>query len=381
MKYLITLFLLSWQTLLAQQQISGVVLNGIDGSKLIAASVFINNSTKGTITNSEGQFTLSGLAETNFELVVSYVGFTTVSINIRLQNIKDSLTINLYPRPQDLPGVSLTAPDKDGWNKWGKLFTEYFIGLSEFANHCKIDNPEVILFFRDKKTSIIHAYSNGAIHIANNDLGYNIKFQLEDFTYKPYSSQMSYFGYAVYENIAINSKNKKDRCDKNRRHAYEGSMLHFMRALYRDSLKAQDFKVREKIKLTSSDSLYINIYQNKTQPRFVRTDSKLYSIKYVYSNFSKKKPDYLYLIDTAEFPFNKIVTYDENKKQKKLFFENYLEVTYKNEVEISEMLLLSDEPLIIEESGFYYNPINLLTSGFWGTQRVGDALPSDYIYK
>jgi len=382
MKYFIVSFLLFYQQAFTQQQVSGIVLNAEDNSKLISASVFINNSSKGTITNADGKFVIYGLTETNFELVISYIGFLTVSINITSQNINEVHTIKLYPRKQELAEISVSAPEKNGWRKWGKLFTENFIGTSDFASVCKIENPEVIRFFRDKKTSTLHAYSNDAIRIKNRALGYNIKYQLEDFTYDPYNKRMFYIGYTVFENFKTNNKNRKGEWEKNRKQAYEGSILHFMRSLYKDSLKAQHFNVREKIKIYDSDTLYQQIYhQSINFSQSIIVNNKFYIVKYGAINPVKERPDYIVLIDTAEFSFKKAITFYEIKKQKKLSFQNYLEVTYNKVRFNSDITLVNDGSLIIDENGFYFSPIYLLTSGYWSTQRMAELLPTDYINK
>lgn len=69
------------------------------------------------------------------------------------------------------------------------------------------------------------------------------------------------------------------------------------------------------------------------------------------------------------------------KNQKAFFFENYLDVKYHIPPYKSEITLVTDEPLIIKESGLYVNPTNLLTSGHWAGQRVAETLPFDYADK
>lgn len=123
MKYFLIVIFFCQQQIFAQQKVQGIVLNGADGSKLIAASVFINNSTRGTITDEDGKFVIAGLTETNFQLVISYVGFKPVSVNINTQNINQFYTIKLFPRKRTMEEISIMPLEKNGWRKWGNLFT------------------------------------------------------------------------------------------------------------------------------------------------------------------------------------------------------------------------------------------------------------------
>ncbi|MEJ7673201.1 MAG: hypothetical protein WKF59_10925 [Chitinophagaceae bacterium] len=45
----------------------------------------------------------------------------------------------------------------------------------------------------------------------------------------------------------------------------------------------------------------------------------------------------------------------------------------------SEFSLVMDEPILIEQNGVYFNPLNVLTSGYWGWCKMAEMLPIDYI--
>jgi hypothetical protein len=381
MKYLIAIFLLIYLQSYGQQEVRGIVLNGTDSTKLIAASVFINTSTIGTMTGEDGKFFLGGITAANFQLIISYVGFTPVSININPENINHFHIIKLFPRKRSLEDITIMPIDKDGWKKWGVLFTNLFIGPSGFAEDCKIENPHVIRFFQNKKTAVIHAYSNSSITIKNKDLGYNIKYLLEDFTYDPKTQSMHYLGYSSYEDLASKNKNKVKRWLRNRHYVYAGSLLQFMRALYKDSVKAQGFDVRDKIRIFDGDSAFNQVYRGGNLAQFVKIHNTIYAVSVGFSDTTMTKADYVDLIDTTEFYLKNLIKFDTTKKQKTFYFENYLDVKYRIPPYKSEITLVTDEALIIEESGLYVNPTNLLTSGHWAEQRMAETLPFDYVDK
>ena len=87
--YFSTIFFLHAQT----EMISGIVLNGEDDSPLSAASVFINNTSKGTTTDADGKFSLPILKGRSFELVVTYAGFNSAIVSINSKNLSNFQTI------------------------------------------------------------------------------------------------------------------------------------------------------------------------------------------------------------------------------------------------------------------------------------------------
>jgi len=184
MKHFCFFLLFFCQNVYAQtSQVQGIIINAEDNSTLASASIFINNSSRGTISDANGTFNLQGITEKAFDLIISYTGFVTVSIKITPENIAQYHTIKMHPRKETMEGVSLMVPEKDGWQKWGKFFSETFLGVSDFAKNCSIENPKVMRLFNDKKHDRLTAYSDGSLVIRNKALGYLIKYQLEAFDY------------------------------------------------------------------------------------------------------------------------------------------------------------------------------------------------------
>jgi len=349
-----------------------MIINAEDNSKLASASIFINNSSKGTMSNENGTFNLQGITEKSFDLIVSYTGFVTVSIKITPENIGQFLTIKMHPRKETMEGVSILVPEKDGWQKWGKFFSETFLGVSDFAKNCSIENPKVMRFFNDKKHDRFTAYSNGSLVIRNKALGYLIKYQLEAFDYDFKTKIVTFSGYTVFEDLKTHSSKKRSRWLKARSEAYYGSMMHFMRAVFSDSVADQGFDVREKIRIYNTDSLFKRIYVPGNMPTVKDGDETYKAIAGEIPSF-KKIPDYVDLINLKNFSFKDAVTFDSIANQKEFYFDNYIQVIYKNAVakmdyllanglpkylkmnQRSDARLLSNDPLIIEKDGSYFD--------------------------
>lgn len=61
----------------AQRTIKGRVVNEATGAAIPGSSVFISNTSKGTVTNSEGKFELNDVPAGKHDLVISCIGYET----------------------------------------------------------------------------------------------------------------------------------------------------------------------------------------------------------------------------------------------------------------------------------------------------------------
>lgn len=277
----------------------------------------------------------------------------------------------------------------------GKFFTESFIGQSDFAKECIIENPKVLRFFNDKRNNRLTAYSNATLIIRNKALGYLIKYQLEEFGYDFKKKMITYVGYTGFEDLKTSNDRKRDRWLKARKEAYTGSIMHFMRSLYSDSVAENGFDVREKIRIYNTDTLFNRIYLPGNMPTVKVENDSYKAIAGEIPSF-KKIPDYVDLINMKKFSFEDALTNDSSTKQKEFYFDNYLQVSYKNANakmdyiiandlpkylkmnQISDARLLSEDPLIIEKDGSYFSPMNLVCSGYWGWYKLAEMLPTDF---
>ena len=62
--------------------------------------------------------------------------------------------ISLKIQTKDLDEVLVRSYEKDGYKKWGQLFYDNFIGRTEEAINCKIENQKALKFFYNKKLII-----------------------------------------------------------------------------------------------------------------------------------------------------------------------------------------------------------------------------------
>src|SRR5215208_6783037 len=117
MKKPVILFALSFISIicLAQFTISGKVVDAESKEPLLAASVFAQNTTKGTTTDKDGAFQLY-LDKGGYELIISFTGYTSKTINV--QNLgNQQLTIELQKADNSMSEIVIKSSNEvpDGW--------------------------------------------------------------------------------------------------------------------------------------------------------------------------------------------------------------------------------------------------------------------------
>lgn len=314
------------------QTLTGLVIDKLTQQPVETAAVYFDNTTIGTTTNENGEFSITYTDVIQSTLVISYLGYEKVLISdYRSQN---SITVELIEANNVLDEVHIDYDDGLTRRQKLRLFRKEFLGASKFGKSCKILNEDDLILRYDKVNKALYASSKVALEIENKALQYKIAYDLIDFeinfryanlkTMKFTIKSVAYFGTSFYKELKMT---KTPKVIKNRNHAYEGSIQHFMRSLYNKSLEKEGYW----------------IFHNK-----FRVDEWAY-IK----------------VETIAESENKTVTV---KDKISILFNNDLQ---------SELHLKTDK-FFIDVYG-NYAPINgIYFSGVMGSQRVGDNLPLNY---
>ncbi len=237
------LFLVCCNGAFSQAVLRGKVISEDTKKPLAAVSVYLNNTSLGAVTNDDGFFIITKIPSGEFRLVASCVGFETYVSMIDPRTVGKDFIISMKPNSEELQGFTVTTPDPEGWKKWGKLFTELFIGDTPGSNDCKLTNPEVIKF-RMNADNTLTAYAKEPLQIVNYNLGYEIKYKLEEFQYDFNIKLVNFSGYAFFTDMGIKHPNRVRRYGEARLETYKGSFLHFKRAFFANELDAQGFELR-----------------------------------------------------------------------------------------------------------------------------------------
>ena len=344
--------ILFWLNVQSQPFIaSGKVIDKQSGQSLSGASVFCQNTTLGTTTNSMGEFSLS-LASGGYDLVVSFSGYETFSVRINnsTENIRN-LNIELKQKEKSLEEVSVTVTNevKDGWEKYGGFFREQFLGMTSNSIQCKIENPESLRFFYSKKKNRLKVTAREDLRVSNKALGYSIRYQLDSFVHEYASGNTQYTGFPFFEEMT-GSTEEQENWNSNREKAYYGSLLHFMRCYYDSTIGENGYKL-EKVDAGSNKSKLIN---NPYDSAYFQVTAS----RDVDLNFSSKLR-VIYLLEQPE--------------------KNYLllnKLSPNTTIQIS--LLDFSEIITIEENGYFYDQKDLLALGYWSWEKLADFLPYNY---
>lgn len=380
----------------SQKLLKGVVLDAEKNKPMPNASVFLNTTSTGTITNEQGNFTLT-IPNGKYELIVSSVGYETYNQTINANELSDFITIKLKVKSELMQTVIVEPYEKDGWEKWGKFFLDNFIGTSANALNCKIKNTKVIHFHNSKKTNELSAFADEPLIIENKALGYTLKYQLETFTYNFKSNYLLYTGYPFFQ-LMKGSAGKQKRWEKNRRGAYFGSMMHFMRSVYRNKISEEGFEVRSLQKIRNAEKQRVKAaYSGNMHP--VKSANGTMVITHInkdtadYYDRILRQEDYKDVIGKNILSGDSIA-YAADSTTAGLDFKNYLLVIYKNKVApleylqqfpkssatmMSQIVLINEKPVEIQVNGSYYNPVDLMSTGYWAwSEKIAMMLPLDY---
>jgi len=366
--------------------IKGKIINGVTGAAIANASVFITNSSKGTVSSSKGEFELNGVPEGVYDLVASCIGFETQVYTYKASQLPLRLQIQMKPKADELKEVVIEPYEKNGWETWGKFFSDNFIGSSADARDCRIINYQVLHFRNSKKKNLLTVTAEEPLIIENKALGYRLQYQLEGFSFDFDKKILLYFGYTLFREL--NNKGPKTWQLKNRQRAYNGSMAHFMRSLYTNHLPEEGFEVKRLIKTPNLEKERIKkIYREHMGA--VSKDSSHYYERIL------KQPDMFENYGKDLLTADSLVTAIDSLN-KSLFFTNYLYITFKNEKEDpayvdfsnerrqafyqrSIIFLINNTPVTIEADGNYHMPQDLISYGYWGwSEKVASMLPVDY---
>jgi hypothetical protein len=394
--YLIILFPVSCY---AQFTITGRVLKQADKKPVADASVFLNNATIGSQTANDGTYTLHNINPGKYDLVVSIVGFETYNVSITVANENIKLPdIMLFIKTIALKEVQIKFredPDREKYLGW---FRDEFLGTSVIAGECQIKNPEVLDFTYDDQTGTLKASSNSFIKITNEELGYNIKYLLSDFTLSNRNTQFKkiyYKGAVLYEEMKGTPSNETN-WQKARHDVYENSSLHFFRAAANNQMYKEGFRVFRLANFVNpdrpSDSLIaakVKLFQATKAGRNSDRDSLGYWAK------KQKLPSTLQKLMPYQLKAEDIITTTDKPALFKLGCDNdALYITYNKNHHFKKHERLSDlddpsnaENTLIsfhEPSAYFYsngvviNPYSVLYQGVWGRRRVAELLPIDY---
>lgn len=304
-------------------------------------NVYISNTTWGSSTNKEGYYKIRQIPEGIHELVVTIIGYKYETKSILVK--KDSqLKFDFYLEPviyeTEATIVEGTVPTD--WLRDLHFFKYYFLGKSDFAQACDIENEEILNFSRPNSTFFI-ATADKPLKIINHSLGYQIDCVLVNFSYEQGTDVWRWSTKPKFTELEAKDRIATDHWLSNRRKAYQGSLYHFLRSFKEKKLHEEGFDI------------YPNVQAGEKIPM-----SQWRSV----------------IVDYEDYIHPGVL-----EKEKKLSFINFLYVVYDNH-DVS-WIGLNYTDITLDEYGYPEedNPYNIY--GYWSTKGVADLLPKNFDYK
>lgn len=333
----------------AQFSVSGRVIDSTTREPLPGASVFCQNTTIGTVTNKQGEFSLQ-LKSGGYELIITYTGYQTNLI--RISSDSSHMEIPMVKQEKSMEEVVIRSSNEvtDGWEKYGKFFIDHFIGETPNAAKCILQNHEALKFYFYKKSNKLKVLADTLLQITNKALGYELRYQLDSFVYYYKTDINSYRGYCFYTGME-GSDSLKKIWTVNRAAAYYGSKLHFMRSYYDSTLL--------------EDGFLVDMLDENSDTRFNKVNP--------YDTLYYSPPD-----STTEigvwYPRKFSVTYTKKRPEPEYIRKFGLPKNVSTRISYIDLT----DAISIKENGYYYDQKDWVNQGYWSWKNLADQLPYDY---
>ena len=266
MKYLWILLFIFPLNVFSQHRLSGVLTDAETKEPVQYATVYINGTTKGVITDKTGSFYLDNIS-VPCEVIISHVSYEKQTIQL---DDASNLNLVLSLRSQKINISEVTVQDKSLRDKNVEIFEKCFLGNDTWGNSAILENESVLIFQtvyqNNEKREIVGgekwmkniqgiesltASSQIPLKIYLPLLGYNLHADLINFELYYNSTTMSheckFLGNFFYSPIESVGGGKSKKYDKKRLDTYYNSGMHFLRSLYNDELDNNGYSIHKMV--------------------------------------------------------------------------------------------------------------------------------------
>jgi len=386
--FILLLTFLPLVTLAQSGVITGKVTRADFKTPLSLANVFLSNTTAGTATNDNGNFTLSGLKPGQYTLVVSIVGFESYTKTVSVGAEPIRLDIELTSKVNQLKDVIIS--DNKYWDRDYAMFVKDFIGTDENAKYCMVENPHEVDLMYHKAKQVLEASTDDFLVVDNLAMGYKVKFLITSFSSDHINGLISTVGQRLFQELP-GDKKQKAIWKKRREEAYFGSAMHFYRSLYANTLDSQGFIIYKLTRSLNPDRASEAVIQQKIS--YFNDGHHRDSINYWIGeeNLSRYYRQNLIKIPLA---INSLLFRTEQPNTYAVDFRDCLYVIYTkkyeqqdfkdvyrdlNMVNYETSIATTSKPYFFDTNGVVFGDSAPLYEGTWSKSRLSDLLPVDYV--
>jgi TonB-dependent SusC/RagA subfamily outer membrane receptor len=339
----------------AQGIIQGRIIEAKSFKPLPFATVYLNQTTIGTVTDDKGDFILKDIRAGDYDLVVAYLGYQTYQSHVSVNDtIPLSLSIKMVTVTTNLNEVTVKSKKDDQWNTRYRKFEKEFFGISPYAKECRITNPWALEFTEDAK-GLLDAKASSPIKIENLGLGYIITCQLKEFVVGPNIYKIS--GTYRFEEAATIDTTLRALWDSRRQEVYRGSPRHLMRAIVQNRVVEEGF------------DLYADVSNN---PEVVRNSSFLTNV-----NVSLKPLPPANLLNAGKKPGQYTILLPKRTEVHYLRRSAPAKV-YRNVPHPVSWIEVTGGSVEVNVDGIVMNPNRMTALGAMSEARVAELLPLDF---
>ena len=326
-KIILFLLLINIYLVAYNQVIKGTIFDNKTKERIYSASIYINGTFVGTLSNKDGNFQLDVSKYPSMPLTVSAIGYYSATLT-DFSSAKPTL-IYLTPKVFELNEVVVNAKSNSRERRENLvIFRNEFLGTTGNSFNCEIANEEDIRFKLSADKDTLRAFATKPIIIDNKALGYKITYYLDKFEYCKPSSSFFFKGNIIFSEDLAADEAKQQYFDRKRKDAYLGSRMHFFRSLWIDNLNAAGYTVKNSANETLN--------------------------------------------------YNKIVI-SRNGRSKYLSYPGGLGLSYYSKQPTSFIVFLRQE--VYFDSNGYSDPSGISWEGEMARKRIADLLPFEYAPK
>lgn len=382
----------------AQNVISGTILDSLTQQPIPFANVFFANTSFGATTDEQGNFKLQNFTSGKYDLVVSFVGYKTISRSLTFTD--QSLTVSFYLLPEIVQlNEVVINPNFIQKESDMQLFISLFIGQNRNSADCKIANQKDVVAYIDEDLHSLIAFSPKPIEIKNEALGYRLFYQLENFEVNFSSLTQTYAGYPRFEELAPKKFKQKRKWEDERKRAYEGSFVHLihclrkgiikgpfeLRALYRVPNQNRPSEEFLKQKLTYWQERFLSnrgtaSVENKMIVDSMQHYKKLYDIPPFIDSLGQLfiRPDQLLDETRDHFTYTGLLHVIYIGEPEEQAYTNFYNTNHGNDQH--SVIQLKNKGVAIYDNGYYEPLQDVFFDGYmmW-SDRISNLLPREYV--
>lgn len=385
MKKTIVLFLLLFPLyFITSQAIRGHVVNDA-GSFLSDVNIYIDGTKTATASKEDGSFSLD-ISPGNSGNVIfqkdEYETFSAPASDIMNKNLKIVLT-----KMNAIEEIRLVPYTSEAYKNYINYFLDTFIGSDR--ENVRIKNQKSLKFSYDKKNKLLKVKAPNTLIIENKNLGYEIRYNMISYSSDLNKGMVNYTGTSFFKETK-----DTDKIRLNRLNAYDGSMLHFFRSIYHNTISEDKFVVNHVIKIPNPK--YPTEEELKTLDNFRQMvkSSGVIKIPEDISDIAKRKnsqhpfvlaivktmlPDSAYVKRTDEkvlFTFKDMLQINYQKYFYEMKGKEFVKTQYP--VILSSYLHPEGETFEVSKEGNITNPDLLINEGDFSKNKIENLLPLDY---